>query len=160
MLKIRTFPDPVLRQKAEPVETIDDSMRELADKMLEVMYQDEGVGLAATQVGITKRLIVLDSGEGPMICFNPEIIKKGDELETMEEGCLSLPEIRVNTNRPKSIRLKAIDEQGKPIEIQVEGLIARVVQHEIDHLNGVLIIDYASSIQLTMLKSKLKKMKK
>ena len=160
MLKIRKYPDPVLRMKAEPVDELTDDLLQLAEEMIDVMYQDDGVGLAAPQVGESVRLIVIDLGEGPLVLFNPEIVEKNDELEPLEEGCLSFPDIRVNISRPNQVIVHAVNKEGKKVEIKAEGMAAKVFQHEIDHLNGVLIIDHASSIQRSLLKPKLKKLEK
>ena len=130
------------------------------DDMIEAMYQDGGVGLAAPQIGVLKRIIVLDIGEGPEYFINPEITSTGGEKVTMEEGCLSLPGIHVDVTRPDQITVKATNSNGENVEITAAGLMARVFQHEIDHLNGVLLIDHASSIQRTLLKTKLKKLEK
>ena len=160
MMKILTYPDPVLRQKSTPIDAVNDEIRGIVDEMLEVMYKDEGVGLAAPQVGISKRIIVLDSGEGPMALLNPEIIQKGEEEQAIEEGCLSLPGIRLDLVRPTHIVVRGLNDQGDVTEIEMDGLLARVLQHEIDHLDGILIIDRASSLQRTLLRSKLKKLAK
>ena len=160
MLTIVKYPNPVLRRKAVSIHDIDEDIRRLSDDMIEAMYLDEGVGLAAPQVGVSKRLIVLDVGQGPMTLINPEIFRSEEEQHTVEEGCLSLPGIRIDIARPTQIIVRGIDDKGETREIQAEGLIARVLQHEIDHLNGILIIDHASSIQRSLLKPKLKKLKK
>ena len=160
MLTIVKYPNPVLRRKANSIHDIDEEIRRLSDDMIETMYTDEGIGLAAPQVGVSKRLIVLDVGQGPMILINPEIIHSKEEQHTVEEGCLSLPGIRIDIARPKQTIVRGIDDKGETREIQAEGLIARVLQHEIDHLNGILIIDHASSIQRSLLKPKLKKLTK
>ena len=160
MLEIRTYPDPVLRKEAEPVEKIDDSFREFVDAMTEVMYEKDGVGLAANQVGVLKRVIVVDAGEGQITIINPEIVQKSEEKISFEEGCLSLPDIQIKLTRPISVVATGRNLQNEPVEYRAEGLLARVLQHEIDHLNGVLIIDRASSIQRSLLKSKLKKLEK
>ena len=160
MLTIVKYPNPVLRRKANSIHDIDEEIRRLSDDMIETMYTDEGIGLAAPQVGVSKRLIVLDVGQGPMILINPEIVRLEEEQHTVEEGCLSLPGIRIDITRPTQIIVRGIDDQGETREIQAEGLIARVLQHEIDHLNGILIIDHASSIQRSLLKPKLKKLTK
>ena len=160
MLKVMTYPDPILRKKAEPVDEIDDSFRHLIDTMTEVMYEKDGVGLAANQVGILKRIIVVDAGEGPIKMINPEIVQQSEEMESFEEGCLSLPEIQIKVSRPTSVVVVGRDLQNQPVEYRAEGLLARVFQHEIDHLNGVLIIDRASSVQRSLLKSKLKRLEK
>ena len=160
MLKIITYPDPVLRKEAEPIIEINDSFREFVDEMTEVMYEDDGVGLAANQVGILKRVIVLDGGEGLIKIINPEIIQQSEEKDSFEEGCLSLPDIQVKLSRPTSVVVAGRDLQNQPVKYRAEGLLARVFQHEIDHLNGVLIIDRVSSIQRSLLKSKLKRLEK
>jgi len=160
MLHIVTYPDPFLRQKAQPIEAIDDQIQTLVDEMAGIMYEKDGVGLAAMQVGIPKRIMVMDPGDGLQSYFNPEIVEAGTDLETLEEGCLSLPGIHVDVARPTRIVVKVLDPRGKPIEIEAEGLLARVFQHEIDHLNGILIIDHLSSIQRTLLRSKLRKLEK
>lgn len=160
MLKIVTYPDLVLRQQAERIRSMDREIRSLIDEMAEVMYTDDGVGLAAPQVGVSKQLIVVDAGEGLMSLINPEIVKTGDEVETMEEGCLSLPGIRVNVGRKSRIGIRGMNERGEFVDMNVEGLAARVFQHEIDHLNGILIIDHASSIQRRLLQPKLKQLKR
>jgi peptide deformylase len=156
MAVIKTYPAAILRQRAEAVQKIDSSVHMLIDAMAELMYQAEGVGLAAPQVGISQRVIVLDAGDGLTSMVNPEIFEMSEEQEKVEEGCLSLPGVRVQVHRPKSLKIRGIDERGETVEITAEGLLARVFQHEIDHLNGVLIVDHASMIQKTFLKSKLK----
>lgn len=160
MLEIVKYPHPVLREEAEPIDTIDDEVKQLIDDMSDAMYLDEGVGLAANQVGVAKRLLIMDAGDGFKVFINPEIVEKGDEEEAMEEGCLSLPDIRVTISRPKEIVVRAQDETGEVFEARAEGLHARVFQHEIDHLNGVLIIDHASTVQRSLIKSKLRKLEK
>jgi peptide deformylase len=159
-LKICTYPDPILRKKAEEVKTVDETLRKLVDDMAEAMYGDDGVGLAAPQIGISKRVIVVDGGKGFMALFNPEIVRADSETDTMEEGCLSLPGIRIQVTRPVCIVLRALTMAGESVEWEVEGLMARIFQHEIDHLNGVLIIDRASSVHRSLLQSKLRKLKK
>ncbi len=128
--------------------------------MTEVMYEKDGVGLAANQVGVLKRVIVVDAGEGQITIINPEIVQQNEEDASFEEGCLSLPDIQIKINRPISVVVTGCNLQNQPVEYHAEGLLARVLQHEIDHLNGVLIIDRASSIQRSLLKSKLKKLEK
>jgi len=160
MLKIVTYPDPILRQKAEAVENVNDEIRSLVESMAEVMYKDDGIGLAAPQVGVSQRIIVVDAGEGLISLINPEIIYKGEEKESMEEGCLSLPGIRVDVLRVKKITVRGINESGETVEMDAEGLLARVFQHEIDHLDGILIIDHVSPLHRTFLRSKLKRLEK
>ncbi len=160
MLTITTYPDPVLRKTTEPINEINDKIRALIEDMAEVMYADDGVGLAANQVGKSIRMIVLDAGEGFRALLNPEIIERGEDTGKMEEGCLSLPGIKVEVERPLNITVTGLDEDGNEVCIQAEGLLARVLQHEIDHLNGILIIDHGSSLQRRMMRSKLKKLEK
>jgi peptide deformylase len=159
-MKIIKYPNTILRHKAQRIDEIDNEIKRCADDMIERMYLDEGVGLAAPQVGISKQIFVMDIGQGPKIFYNPEIIQKGDEVETVEEGCLSIPGVRIDVTRPSRIIIRGLNEQGEQEEVEAEGILARVIQHEMDHLNGVLIIDHASSLQRTLLKSKLKKLEK
>ena len=160
MRKIVTYPRPVLREQAEPVTEITAEIRQLAEEMTDVMYNDDGVGLAANQVGELKRVIVYDAGGGFHCLINPEIISRGEENEIREEGCLSLPGILVNVERSAAVTVKALDIEGRDVSQELEGLPARAVQHEIDHLNGIMIIDHASSLQRRMMRSKLRKLEK
>ena len=160
MLKILTYPNTILRQKAEVIDDIDDDLRRLIDEMIEAMYLDEGIGLAGPQVGVSKRIIVMDIGQGPIAIINPEITQRGDEVETVEEGCLSFPGIRLDISRSTEITVRGISDKGEPIEFSAVGLLARVLMHEIDHLDGILFIDHAPSIQRKLLRSKLKKLEK
>lgn len=160
MRTIVKYPNPVLRRKAEPISEIDETILNLIEDMTDAMYGDDGVGLAATQVGESKRVIIVDAGEGLAVLINPEIIEKGGEETSLEEGCLSLPEIRVDIVRPSRVLLRGLNEKGEQVELEAEGLLARVFQHEIDHLNGVLIIDHASSVQRSLLKSRLRRLEK
>lgn len=155
-LKILKFPHPVLRRSSRPIELIKDDERILLDNMLETMYLNQGVGLAAPQMGILKRVIVVDVGEGPIQLINPVIIKrKGHELG--EESCLSLPDAMVMIKRAQKIVYKGLDRNGKLIENEAEGLLARAIQHETDHLDGKLIIDYANPVKRIFLKKRLLK---
>ena len=160
MRKIVTYPNPVLRQVAEAVEEIDGEIRQLVEEMTDAMYADDGVGLAAPQLGVSKRIVVVDAGEGLTTLINPEIVRREGEEISMEEGCLSLPEIRVNVSRPTRALVRGMNEEGEPVEIEAEGLLARVFQHEIDHLNGILIIDHASTVERSLLKPRLRKLEK
>jgi peptide deformylase len=150
----------VLRKKADRVEKIDSDILRILDEMAQAMYDDDGVGLAAPQIGTSKRIIVADIGEGLVNLINPEIVLQSDEQESVEEGCLSFPGIRVNISRSLKIEFKALNEKWEPIEREVEGLWSRVIQHEIDHLNGILIIDHISPLDRSLLRTKLKKMEK
>ncbi|MEG0306926.1 MAG: peptide deformylase [Clostridium sp.] len=137
---IRTNEDPLLRKKSKVVTNIDDRTQVLIDDMLDTMYKANGVGLAAPQVGILKRIAVVDIGGGPIIMLNPEVIKATGEIND-KEGCLSLPGKDGNVIRPKYVKVRAQDRKGQFIEIEGEGLLARALCHEIDHLDGILYID-------------------
>lgn len=139
-LSIVTIGDPVLTEKAEEVPKITKRISKLIDDMLETMYDANGVGLAAPQVGISQRIAVLDVGEGPVVLVNP-VIKNGEGEEIDVEGCLSIPERWVYVKRYESVEVTALNEKGKPIRIEADGLFARAVQHELDHLDGILIVD-------------------
>ena len=160
-LQLRYYGDPVLRKRAEPVTEITAAERQLAVQMLETLYATgNGIGLAATQVGVLKRLIIVDIGEDdaetyePIVLFNPEILSAEGEAFA-EEGCLSIPDVTAEVKRPEKIVVEGIDVQGKSVRIEVDGLLARVLQHEIDHLNGVLFIDRISGLKRQLLKNEL-----
>ena len=159
LLEILRYPDSRLRNRAEPVTQVDAEIRQLVDDLFETMYQAPGIGLAATQVNSTKRLFVMDISEqhdDPLCLINPEIIsKEGEEKE--EEGCLSVPGISEPVKRATHIQVKALDQDGNPIELELEGLPAVCVQHEIDHLDGKLFIDYLSSLKRIRIRKKLEK---
>ena len=146
LAQIRSFGDPVLRTKARPIERFDDALRQEVERMGLLMDDALGVGLAATQVGVVHRLLVYRvQQDGPLAALiNPEVEWSGRETEAMEEGCLSLPGVLVEVDRPIHVRVRALDEFGEPILIEASGLEARVIQHEIDHLDGVLILDRTS----------------
>ena len=163
--KIVIEPDPILRKKSEILEKVDDELRGLLDDMLETMYSAPGIGLAAVQVGILKRLIVIDVSKdkekkNPFFLINPEIISKSKNTSTYEEGCLSLPGYFAEIERPAECQVKYIDYFGKKKEIKATGLLSTCIQHEIDHLNGVLFIDYLSKLKRDMIVKKLIKQKK
>lgn len=157
--KLRLYPDLALRQKSLPINDVDGAVRDLMDGMAEIMYTYNGIGLAAPQVGMLQRVIIADIGEGLITLANPEILQKAGE-DRLEEGCLSLPEIQVNIARSQSIFVRGINPEGKEVQHELSGLTARVIQHEIDHLNGVLIIDYASATEKIFLRRKLKELRK
>lgn len=162
ILPIYSFPEPVLRQVAKPVDTVDDDIRLLAQNMLETMYDAPGIGLAAPQVGISKRLIVIDvsdDGSDPMVLINPQIIESSGHTK-YKEGCLSVPEIYEMVERASHVKVKALNEQGENIEFEADDLLAICIQHEIDHLNGKLFIDHLSSLKRKILIDKLTKLKK
>ena len=165
-LAIIKLPDPVLRKVSAPVERIDAEVRKLADNMLETMYAAPGVGLAAVQVGVPRRVIVLDTAKGenepkrPLVMINPEIVARGEEMREHEEGCLSIPDVRIDIERPSSVTVRFLDRDGKPQELVAEGLLATAVQHEIDHLNGRLIIDFLSRLKRDIIVRRFKKLAK
>tara|TARA_B100001057_G_scaffold455276_1_gene501682 strand:- start:125 stop:649 length:525 start_codon:yes stop_codon:yes gene_type:complete len=163
--KIVIEPDPILRKKSEILEKVDNELRGLLDDMLETMYSAPGIGLAAVQVGILKRAIVIDLSKekekkNPFFLINPEIISKSKNTSTHEEGCLSLPGYFAEIERPAECQVKYIDYYGKKKEIKATGLLSTCIQHEIDHLNGVLFIDYLSKLKRDMIVKKLVKQKK
>jgi peptide deformylase len=149
---ILILPDPRLRLVSEPVKSIDGEVQKLVDDMFETMYDAPGVGLAAIQVGVPKRVITADLAKkdeprSPQVFINPEIVSRSEELSTYEEGCLSIPEIHEDVERPAQVRVRYLDRDGKPHEVDAEGLLATCLQHEIDHLNGVLFIDHLSKLK-------------
>ena len=163
--QILTEPNAALREKSLKVEQVDDDIRSLMDDMLETMYAAPGIGLAAIQVGVAKRIIVLDIApkdepKNPMFFVNPEIISKSDSKSTYEEGCLSVPGEFAEIDRPDKCHISYIDYNGQQKEIKAEGMIATCIQHEIDHLEGILFIDYLSKLKKTMIVKKLSKQKK
>lgn len=139
--EILKHPNPLLKQKSKEVNEISEEILKLAKDMIETMNSNKGVGLAAPQIGILKRIIVVDAGDGPRIFFNPKIFKKSWKKEIMEEGCLSLPGYSLKILRPKSIELEFLNEKGERIMLKADGLLARIIQHETDHLNGTLLLD-------------------
>ena len=163
--KILTEPNPFLRQKSKPVEKVDDSIREIMDDMLETMYQAPGIGLAAIQIGIPKRIIVLDISKDPekkepLYFVNPEKVYTSEDQATYEEGCLSVPGQFAEIDRPNKCHIKYLDYNGDSKELKAEGLLATCIQHEIDHLEGILFIDYLSKLKRSMITKKLSKQKK
>lgn len=161
LLEILEFPDRRLSLPAEPVTAIDDAFARLLDDLLETMYAAPGIGLAAPQVGVLKRAFVADLGdEGerqPLYVINPEIVWRSVETTTAEEGCLSLPQRFGEVTRPASIRLRHQDRSGKVREIEADGLLARCLQHEVDHLDGILFIDHLSTLKRTLIVRRLTK---
>ena len=159
-MTILEFPDPRLRKVAAPVAVVDDSIREILDNMIETMYDAEGIGLAATQVNVHKRMLVMDISENhaePIIFINPEITVLDPEPIGYEEGCLSVPGYYEMVTRPRKVLIKALDRNGNPFEIEAEGILAVCIQHEIDHLDGKLFVDYLSTLKRQRIKSKLEK---
>jgi peptide deformylase len=149
---IITLPDPRLRLVSQPVQWVDNEIRTLMDDMLETMYDAPGIGLAAIQIGVQKRVVVIDTAKKdesprPLFLVNPEIVWSGTELSSHEEGCLSIPEYFGEVERPARVRIRFLDRKGEPQEIAAEAVLATAVQHEIDHLNGILFIDYLSKLR-------------
>ncbi len=155
ILKIRKYGDPILGKKAEEVKETTPEIKELILNMMEMMQKEHGVGLAAPQVGVAKRIIVVETGNGPDVFINPKIIKKSKEKIIMEEGCLSFPELYFKIKRAKEIKVQTENINGKELEIKAEGLLARIFQHEIDHLDGILFIDRISFWKKLKLRNKI-----
>ena len=163
--KILIEPDPILREKSKPLEKVDDEIRKLMKDMLNVMYEAPGIGLAAVQVGILKRIVVIDVSKDekkrdPLFLVNPEIVHRSKMTSTYEEGCLSLPNHFAEIERPAECKINYIDFNGKKKELEADGILATCIQHEVDHLNGVLFIDYLSKLKKDMIIKKLIKHKK
>ena len=161
--KLHVLGSPILRQRAEPVPGVDDAVRRLIDDLFETMYAAKGVGLAANQVGIAQRVAVVDTGgetPDPLVLVNPAIVQRGEETETAEEGCLSIPEIFGDVERPVAIVVEATDRTGTPFRLEASGYRARAIQHEIDHLDGVLFLDHLSAVKRGLLLSKWKRLRK
>jgi peptide deformylase len=159
ILDILHFPDPRLRTKAKPVAVVDDAVRRLIDDMFETMYEAPGIGLAAIQVNVPQRVIVVDISEDrstPLALVNPEILTK-EGVEEMDEGCLSVPGIYDKVQRAERIRFRALDRNGEPLERDADGLLAVCIQHEIDHLDGKLFVDYLSNLKRQRIRKKLEK---
>lgn len=166
------LPDPRLREVSTPFETVDDAVRRLADDMFETMEKAEGLGLAGVQVGVLKRIVVLDLPNGTelpppddrepnkIVMINPNIVTRGDKMRQHEEGCLSMPELRIDIERPSTVTVEYLDRSGKPQRLEASGLLATAVQHEIDHLDGKLIIDFLSKLRRDMVIRKFKKLSK
>ncbi|WP_045837163.1 peptide deformylase [Hyphomicrobium sp. 99] len=162
VLPIITIPDPVLRKISDPVERVDDAVVKLMDDMLETMYDAPGIGLAAVQVGILKRVVVIDAAEDdepprPIAMANPELVAVGSATRVHEEGCLSIPDVRVEIERPSTVTVRYIDRYGKEQELAADGLLATAIQHELDHLDGQLIIDFLSRLKRDIIIRKFKK---
>ncbi len=161
-MEILTYPDPVLKRKAELVENIDGNIQNLIDTMSKLMYQSSGIGLAANQVGVEKRVIIFDidykqKGKDLTVLINPNIIVAEDKIE-FEEGCLSVPDFQGKITRKKYIQVQGLDRNGKPINIETEDLTAICIQHEIDHLNGTLILDHVSYLKRNIYKRQIEKL--
>jgi len=160
LLPILQYPDPRLYKTASPVVEVDDRIRKLVRDMAETMYAAPGVGLAATQVDVHERVVVIDiseSGDDLLVLINPEIIWKSDDTKVHEEGCLSVPEEFDEVERAASIKVRALDQQGKPFEFETDGLLAVCVQHEIDHLDGKVFVEYLSKLKQNRIRTRLRK---
>ncbi|MCE3230274.1 MAG: N-formylmethionyl-tRNA deformylase [Alphaproteobacteria bacterium] len=167
LLPVLTAPNPRLKIKAEPVERVDEEVRRLMDDMLETMYASDGMGLAATQVGIDKRIIVIDlhageNGKPPRVMklANPEVLWASEETAFVDEACLSVPNLYAAVGRPTSIKIRYLNEHNKLVEIEEDGPLARCIQHEIDHLDGILYIDHLSRLKREIMVRKLMKARK
>jgi len=161
-LEIITIPDPILRKVALPVERVDDDLRRLADDMLETMYDAPGIGLAAPQVGVSRRMVVIDVSEKdgekhPIVLINPQILHRADQMKIYEEGCLSIPDVKVEIERPAEVTVRFLDRDGNEQTLNADGLLATAVQHELDHLDGRLIIDFLSRLKRDMIIRRFKK---
>lgn len=164
-LPIIWAPDPVLKTKCKPVEAVDDDIRRLIDDMFQTMYMAPGVGLAAPQIGVTRRIIVVDvAGKDekplPIALVNPEVVWTSEETQVYEEGCLSLPEMYADVERPAAVKVRYLDRAGAEQEVHGEGLLAVCLQHEIDHLDGVLFVDHISALKRNIMLKKMVKAKK
>lgn len=165
VLDILVAPHPVLKQKAKPVEKVDARVAKLMDDMVETMYAAKGIGLAAPQIGVLERVIVVDVHEkdeepNPIRLANPEIVWKSDDTSVCEEGCLSVPDQFAEVTRPSAIRVRYLDEKNELREMEADGMLATCIQHEIDHLNGVLFVDYLSMLKRNMILRKVQKMQR
>jgi peptide deformylase len=159
---LRIMGDPVLREKAAPVARVTSEIRTLIADMFDTMYAEEGVGLAAPQVGVGARVIVVDPHEGdaqPLALVNPEIVYFSEEVDRAEEGCLSIPGLKEIVERSLAVRVQGLDRDGNPVTIEAEGFVARILQHEVDHLDGILFLDRVSPIKRKMLLAKWQKVK-
>lgn len=163
LLPILSYPDPRLRTIAAPIKQVDNKIKTLIDNMIETMYDAEGIGLAATQVDQHLQLIVMDLSENkdtPMVFINPKVTPLVEEKQPYEEGCLSVPEVYDKVERPNKVRIEALDRNGKNIDKEAEGLLAVCIQHEMDHLNGVIFVDYLSHLKQTRARDKVRKVLK
>lgn len=161
ILNILHYPDPRLREKALPVENVDGEVKQLVSDMFETMYDAPGIGLAATQANVQKRIIVIDVSEDksqPLCFINPEILESDGE-EVMEEGCLSVPGIYEKVKRADKIKVRALDREGKQFELEAEGILSTCIQHEMDHLEGKLFVDYLSELKRQRIRKKLEKLR-
>lgn len=161
ILTILEFPDPRLRTQAKPVEAVDSRIRQLVDDMFETMYAAPGIGLAATQVNVHERVVVMDLSDeqnAPLVFINPEVEIIGEEKQDYQEGCLSVPGFYETVERPSNIRVKALDRDGTPFVLEPDGLLAVCIQHELDHLDGKLFVDYLTPLKRQRIRQKLEKL--
>ena len=163
--EILIVPDPRLKKECEPVAEVNDEIRELLNDMLETMYAAPGIGLAAPQIGVMKRVVVMDVSDDkdkpePIKLINPEIIWESEDTSVYHEGCLSIPEQYADVERPAEVGLRYLDENGKEHEIEADGLLATCIQHELDHLDGILFTDYLSALKRNMIMKKVLKLQK
>lgn len=159
ILQVKVYPAQVLRERAQEVKNIDEDTKSLIENMAQTMYAYKGIGLAAPQVGVSERVITFDIGEGLISLINPFILEEEGE-EAFEEGCLSLPGIRTDVKRARKILVRGMDVDGKERELEVGGLLARIILHEVDHLNGLLIVDRVSALRRRLLEGKIRKLRK
>jgi peptide deformylase len=160
--ELRFMGDPVLREKAAPVAQLTDEIRGLIDDMFDTMYAEDGVGLAAPQVGVAQRVIVIDPRDdetSPFALVNPAIVEASEDVDRAEEGCLSIPGLREIVERPWAVRIRALDRDGEPLEFEAEGFLARILQHEIDHLDGILFVDRVSALKRKLLLARWQKVR-
>lgn len=163
VLKLHLLGSPVLRQRATPVAAVDQAVQRLVDELFETMHAAKGVGLAANQVGVAQRVAVVDVGHDapqPLVLINPRIVQHVEQTDVAEEGCLSIPDIFGDVERPTGVVLEAQDRDGTPYRLEAEGYQARAIQHEIDHLDGVLFLDHLSAVKRGLLLSKWKRLRK
>ena len=161
ILTILEFPDPRLRTKAKKVTTVDARIKQLVDDMFDTMYDAPGIGLAATQVDVHEQVVVMDLSEDqsqPLVLINPEVEVIGEGTQDYQEGCLSVPGFYEDVTRPNNIRVRALDREGNPFELEPDGLLAVCIQHELDHLQGKLFVDYLSTLKRQRIKTKLEKL--
>jgi peptide deformylase len=154
--EVITYPHPLLRKRSQKVEAVTEEVRRLIDDMAETMYAQRGVGLAAVQIGVHQRVITIDVGEGLLALINPEVLDRSGEAQ-MEEGCLCLPGVIVEVDRSERVTVRGLNEKGEEVTLPAEGLLARALQHEIEHLDGILIVDKVSRLKRELLTSKLRK---
>jgi len=165
LLQLRYYGDSVLEIPCEPVKEVDSEVVSLIDSMVETMHYEDGVGLAAPQIGVTKRIIVIDISRGQLkkelvVLVNPEILDKSSETIVLKEGCLSFPDIDANVERPKSIKIRALDRNGQEFQLEANNMLARIIEHEIDHLDGILFTERMTRLEKELITGRLRKLRK